>query len=87
MTEIPLTAKLEVFDRHADEAVDEIIAWLTTNRSDLIALARGRHVEGHLRYGDVGLFEHGHRELRAEAGQEIGDAIVYLAQRRHLLST
>lgn len=87
MTELQLDAKLDIFDRHAGAAVDEILEWLSTRRDELIAVARGRHVEGHYRYGDEGLFEHGVRELRAEAAQEIGDAIVYLARRKHLLST
>lgn len=81
-----LDAKLDTFDRHADRAVDEIIEWLTEHRADLIALARGRHVEGHYRYGDKGLFEYGGRELQAEAAQELADGIVYVARRIHLLN-
>ena len=81
-----LDAKLEVFDLHAGAAVGEIIAWLADHEAELVALARGRHVEGHYRYEDKGLFEHSHQELRAEAAQEIADAIVYLARRRHLLA-
>lgn len=82
---VPLDAKLEIFDKHATAAVDEIIEWLTCHRGDLIAVARGRHVEGHYRFGDVGLFEHGKQALLAEAAQELADAIVYLARRQHLL--
>lgn len=80
-----LGAKLDLFDRNAQAAVDEMVAWLTDHGGDLIALARGRHVEGHYRYEDKGLFEHSHRDLLAEAAQELADAIVYLARRKHLL--
>lgn len=77
----PLDAKLEQFDRHADLAVDEIIVWLRHHRRDLIAVARGRHIEGHYRYQEAGLFAYDDNHLLAEAAQEIADAIVYLARR------
>lgn len=73
----PLDAKLALFDLHADQAVDEIIEWLQTSRSDLVALARGRHVEGHYRYGDGNFLEWDDGELRAQWAQEVADAIVY----------
>jgi len=79
-----LDAKLDVFDSHAEDAVSFLIQWLTDHGDDLIAVARGRHVEGHYRYGDVGLFEHDTGGLLAEAAQELADAIVYTARRIHL---
>lgn len=79
-----LGAKLELFDKHAAAALDEIRDWLDNHPDELLVIARGRHVEGHYRFGDKGLFEYGHMELKAEASQELADAIVYLARRRHL---
>lgn len=81
-----LPAKLEAFDRHAPDAVRFIITWLTENHGDLVAVARGRHVTGHYRYADAGLFEFDTDALLAEAAEEVADAIVYLARRIHLLN-
>lgn len=72
-----LDAKLEIFDRHANEAVDEIIGWLIQNRDDLIAVARGRHVIGHHLFGDSNFLEWDDGRLRAEQAEELADAIVY----------
>lgn len=76
-----LDAKLAAFDAHAAAAVDELLAWIERDRDALIALARGRHVEGHYRYRDGLMYEYGNDELTAEASQEVGDAINYLALR------
>lgn len=81
-----LDAKLELFDRHADQAVDDLIAWLTEHRADLIAVARGRHVWGHYRYGDANFLEYDAQRLRAEQAEELADAIVY-GSRRIVLET
>lgn len=81
-----LDAKLATFDQHADQAVTELIEWLTADRAALIALAKGRHVEGHYRYADKLMYEYSRDELRAEASQELGDAINYLARAIHLHS-
>lgn len=72
-----LTAKLEVFDEFADEAVRNLVVWLLASRRELVALARGRHVDGHYRYGDRNFLEWDDGELRAETAQELADAIVY----------
>ena len=80
-----LDAKLGVFDEYAEETVDELIDWLTNHGDDLVAMARGRHVEGHYRFGERGLFEYDVNHLKAEMAQELADAIVYGARRRHLL--
>lgn len=76
-----LDAKLAAFDRNSDLAVDELLAWVERDRTALIALARGRHVEGHYRYRDGLMYEYGQDELKAEASQEVADAINYLALR------
>lgn len=73
-----LTEKLASFDEHAEAAVDELLAWIRRDRAALIAAARGRLVEGHYRYGDKLMYEYGVDELKAEASQEVADAINYL---------
>lgn len=72
-----LTAKLEIFDEFADQAVQDLVVWLLASRAELVALARGRHVDGHYRYGDHNFLEWNDGELRAETAQELADAIVY----------
>jgi hypothetical protein len=42
-------------------------------------MARGRHAEGHYRFGDSLMFEYGQEQLVAEAAQEIADAVCYLS--------
>lgn len=84
MTERTLDSKLEVFDQYAPAAVAALIRELQEHPDEYIAIARGRHVEGHMRYGDVGVFNHDTRGLLAESAQELGDAIVYTARRLHL---
>ena len=74
---VDLDAKLRIFDDYASVAVDSLIEWLTWHRDDLIALARGRHVEGHYRYGDANFLEWNDGELLANTAQELADAIVY----------
>lgn len=73
-----IAAKLASFDEHADAAVDELLGWIARDRDALIAAARGRLVEGHYRYGDTLMYEYGIDELKAEASQEVADAINYL---------
>lgn len=72
-----LDAKLAIFDAHSDGAITALIDWLIDHADDLIALARGRHVEGHYRYGDSNFLEWSDGELRAQTAQELADAIVY----------
>lgn len=81
---LSLDAKLELFDRHAPQAVAELIEWLQASADDLIAVARGRHVTGHYRYRDRGVFDKSIDDLRAEAAEELADAIVYSARQIHL---
>jgi hypothetical protein len=76
---VSLNDKLATFDRFAPLAVDVIVEWLARDRDALIALAKGRLVEGHYRYGDRLMYEWDNQALRAEASQELGDAINYMA--------
>lgn len=82
-TGVPLAEKLDVFDRHADEAVDHIKLWLETNRTELLTVARARHITGHYVHGDGNFMEWTSGRMRSEAAQEIADAIVYVAQLLH----
>ena len=74
-----LTDKLATFDRYAPLAVDALVDWLCRDREALIAAAKGRHVEGHYRYADTLMYELSNADLRAEASQELADAINYIA--------
>lgn len=75
-----LDAKLELFDEHADEAVDRLIDWLTNHRRDVIAVARGRHVTGHHLYGNANFAEWGPNRLRKETLEELADGVVYTSR-------
>ena len=77
-------AKLEEFDRHAEAAVDDLIRLLQQDREQLIVYARGKLVWGHYRYRDRLMYEYGQEQLLAEAVEELGDAINYLARRQTL---
>lgn len=83
-SDVSLDAKLAVFDEHAERAVDELLDWIGRNRGDLVAVARGRHVLGHYLYEDANFLEWDARRIRAEAAEEIADAIVYLSRLIHL---
>jgi hypothetical protein len=72
-------AKLLAHDEYAKSAVRYLIDWLRDDPEPLLAMARGRHAEGHYRYGDTLMFEHSQETLVAEAAQELADAICYLA--------
>jgi hypothetical protein len=72
-------AKLEAHDEYARSAVRYLIDWLRDDPEPLLAMARGRHAEGHYRYGDTLMFEHSQETLVAEAAQELADAVCYLA--------
>ena len=74
-------SKLAAHDEFAKAAVRYLIDWLRDDPEPLLAMARGRHAEGHYRYGDSLMFEYGQEELAAEAAQEVADAICYLSLR------
>ena len=71
--------KLAHHDLWAPAAVRYLIDWLRDEPQLLLAMARGRHAEGHYRYGDTLMFEHGQAELQAQAAQELADAVCYIA--------
>ena len=77
--------KLDDFDKHAEKAVDDLIELLQRDRDQLIVYARGKLVWGHYRYQDRLMYEYGAQQLLAEAVEEVGDAINYLARRQALL--
>lgn len=81
-----LDYKLALFDKYADDAIDDLIRWLTDEREYLKTIARGRHAWGHYRYGDEQMYEYDAGQLRAEQAEELADAIVYGARRFDLLA-
>ena len=77
-------AKLERWDEWAPLAHRYLIDWLRQEPDELMAIARGRHVWGHYRYGDRNYAEYDIDRLVAEASEELGDAINYLARMLYL---
>ena len=71
--------KLADHDEYAKAAVRYMIDWLRDEPEPLLAMARGRHAEGHYRYGDTLMFELTQNDLQAEAAQELADAVCYLS--------
>ena len=76
----PLQQKMESLHPHTEAAVDHLIEWLTRDKHALIQLAKGRHIHGHYLYEDKFLYEYTPSRLRAEASEELADAIVYIAR-------
>lgn len=72
-------SKLLAHDEFAPAALRYIIDWCRDDPEPLLAMARGRHAEGHYRYRETLMFEYSQDELTAEAAQELADAICYLA--------
>jgi hypothetical protein len=72
-----LEAKLANFDRHAVDAVFDLIQLLLDEKERLIALARERHIWGHHTYGDGNFREWDDARLNAERDQEVADWLVY----------
>lgn len=82
----PLEDKLKAFDLYSYDAVRDLIGILSMHAEHVVAIARGRHVEGHYRYGDGNLKEWDDGELLANLMQELADAVVYGAERRNRAS-
>jgi hypothetical protein len=76
---IDVDTKLQAHDEYARAALRYIIDWCRDEPEPLLAMARGRHAEGHYRYGDTVMFEYSQQTLQAEAAQELADAIAYIA--------
>jgi hypothetical protein len=72
-------AKLLAHDEYAKSAVRYLIDWLRDDPEPLLAMARGRHAEGHYRHRDALMYEYSQDELTAEAAQELADGINYMA--------
>jgi hypothetical protein len=72
-------AKLETHEEWAPAAIRYLIDWLRDDPEPLLAMARGRHAEGHYRYGDTVMYEYDQPTLLAEAAQELADAVNYIA--------
>lgn len=72
-----LDTKLATFDEHARDAAGFVVKWLAEHSDDFIAVARGRHVTGHLLFGNANFAEWDENRLRKEICEEISDAIVY----------
>jgi hypothetical protein len=83
---VPLAEKLLTFEAGADLAYGWLLSYLYDHevRSRLIDLARRRHIEGHSRYGDGGLYEYGRERLVDEIDEELADAVVYALRRLSL---
>lgn len=71
--------KLATHDLWARRAIATLTDWLMNEPELLAAIAKGRHAEGSLRFGDRLMFEYDQNTLLAECSQELGDAINYLA--------
>lgn len=71
--------KLAAHDIWARRAIATLEDWLANEPELLAAIAKGRHAEGSLRFGDTLMYEHSQDTLLAEAAQELGDAINYVA--------
>ena len=69
--------KLDTHSLRAQPAVDALVEWLRQEPELVIAAARGRHAEGSVRFGDTLMYEYDDATLRAEALQELADAVNY----------
>lgn len=82
--------KLAVHDVWARRALATLEDWLVSEPDVFLAMAKGRHAEGSLRFGDRLMYEHSQDTLLAEAAQELADAVNYVAlwlQREERLGT
>jgi len=71
-------------ERELESAFDWLRQFMEAYRSELIALARGRHAWGTLRYPRAPLYRKTQDELAAEIGEELADALVYAARKLEL---
>lgn len=71
--------KLDALEQWMPAAVAYLVDWLRNESRPLVAMANGRHAEGEYRFGSVGMYALSPDELRAEASQELADAINYTA--------
>lgn len=76
-----LAAKLRHHDTYAQGAIDYLIEWLQQYPEELLAIARGRYVIGHIRWGDSNWASLSTDDLVAEASEELADGIAYIARK------
>ena len=69
--------KLATHDEYAAQAIRALAWWMGDEPELIIAAARGRHAEGSIRFGDTLMYEYDDATLRAEALQELADAVNY----------
>ena len=69
--------KLDTHHAYAEPALSALVQWMCDEPGLIIAAARGRHAEGSIRYGDRLMYEYDDATLRAEALQELADAVNY----------
>lgn len=77
---IVMDAKLKRHDKLSRAAVDYLIHWLQEYPEELIAIAKGRHVTGHLLYGDRNYAEWDIDRLAKETAEELADGINYTVE-------
>ena len=69
--------KLAIHDEYSGAALYALIDFMENEPALICAAAKGRHAEGSLRFGDTLMYEYDDATLRAEALQELADAVNY----------
>ena len=69
--------KLDRHDEYAPRALEKLRGWLGVEPELILATAKGRHAWGSIRYGDRLMYEYTDEELRANALEELADAVNY----------
>ena len=62
----------------ARDTLRRLVDWAYEEPDVILAAARGRHAWGSIRYGDRLMYEYDDDELRANALEELADAVNYL---------
>lgn len=77
---IVLDAKLRRHDEFSQDAIEHLVMWMTEYPEEIIAVARGRHVQGHILYGDRNYKEWSDERLQSETMEEIADGVNYFVE-------
>jgi len=77
-----LDEQLAIYDKHAEEALDEYIRFCKRNYSSIIAGGRERLIEGYDLYAEDTWFKT-LEQVHQEAYEEACDGTVYFAISRH----
>jgi hypothetical protein len=83
-TPVTLGAKLDEFDRRADDAFDWLVAFLEAHRDEIITVARARRITGHHVHGQDGMYDYTRGLLTKEVVEECSDALNYSVRRLSL---